>query len=135
MDTLDQGNVAWTSPGAGIVSVTGGVWMGRDISRAVNWSIEKNGITLTGGSLFDGDIYSRANPFNLLNGSGGAAIITNVNVLSGDQLVLKMTTVSASGDFVGMNYSLNFTPVPEPATIVAIVFGAGLLVCKRRVRQ
>src|SRR5262245_13788559 len=64
------GNVAWTSPGAGTINLSGGVWMIRDIGRANDWFLRKNGGQLSTGSLFSGDAFNSANPFNLNAGSG-----------------------------------------------------------------
>ena len=65
-------NLTWTSPINAPVDISGSVWIGRDIGRAVDWKLWVNGIQLTGGSLFSGDAFDRANPFDLASGSGGA---------------------------------------------------------------
>lgn len=127
------GNIAWTASGSGIASITGSVWLGRDIGRAVDWKVFKNGTQLSTGSLFSGDSFSRANPFNLAAGSGGASVLNNISVVAGDKLILEMDTVGGSGDFVGMNYSVNYSPVPEPVSIVTL--GGAVLLSLRRKRR
>lgn len=128
-----QGNIAWTSPITGTVSITGAVWMGRDIGRAVDWSVLKNAVQLTDGHLFSGDSFSRATPYDLLAGSGGAGSLSNISVSTGDVLILKLTTASGSGDFVGMNYTINATAVPEPTALAVLCLGSvGVWMLRRR---
>lgn len=128
------GNVAWTSQFDGVATITGSAWLGRDIGRAVDWKLFKNASLLTSGHLADGDPYSKANPFDFAAGSGGAGVLANIAVNTGDQLILQLETVSSSGEFVGMNYTINATPVPEPATLAAIGMGVTVLL-KRRKRR
>jgi hypothetical protein len=101
------GNVLWTSPSFGSATITGGVWIGRDIGRAVNWSLLKDGMSITGGSLSSGDAFHRANPFLFSAGSGGAAAVNNLAVSPGTTVELRFTTASANGgDFVGVDLNL-----------------------------
>ena len=51
--------------------ITGGVWMGRDIGRGNTWTLSKNGVALTGRTIYSGEAYGRANPFTYALGSGG----------------------------------------------------------------
>ena len=127
-------NVIWTSPDAGTASITGGVWMGRDIGRANDWQILKNGAPLTGGSIFSGDAFSRATPFLLTAGSGGASAVTNIPIAVGDTLELRFTLAgtSGSGDFVGTNFTVN-TVVPEPGIMAIALIGAVPLLARRRI--
>lgn len=118
-------NVTWTSPSAGIVNISGAVWLARNIGRAVNWSLAVNGTTVTGGSLFDGDVYDRANPFSLASGAGGSGVLTGITVNAGDELKLSLATVSPAGEFTGINFGVELTAVPVPASIW--LFGSGLL--------
>ena len=126
------GSVAWTSSVSGLASITGVVWIGREISRSIDWSLWDNGTKLTGGTVFSGDPYSRSNPFLLSAGSGGAASITNINVGVGDQLRLQLDTRPGSfGDFVGMNFNVT-TSVPEPTSAIAITAGLAAILTRRR---
>ncbi len=58
-----EGNVTWTSPFSGAISINGGVWMGRDIGRGVSWTLSKNNAVLTSGAISSGDQYNRVSPF------------------------------------------------------------------------
>ena len=80
--------IAWTSPDDGTVDITGGIWEGRDIGRSNVWSLTKNGVTLTGGSIASGDAFDSSNPFDFLTGSGGSSAITGISVSTGDTLRL-----------------------------------------------
>ena len=115
-DTANLGNVIWTSPNNGTIDINGGVWMIRDIGRANDWVLRKNGALLSTGSLFSGDPYNRANPFNLDAGSGGALNAVAVSV--GDQIELSFLRISANGDYNGVNFSVTLTTVPEPSSII-----------------
>ena len=119
-----KANFLWTSPETGTVDISGGVWMGRDIDRANHWSLEKNGTLLTGGDIASGDAFSRAAPFAFSAGSGGAAAVSNIPIVIGDQLTLTLSVVGSSGDFVGTNLTFTTTAVPEPAAL-----GAAALAC------
>ena len=101
-------NVIWTAPAGGTISITGGVWMGRDIGRSDHWTLFKNGISLTDGGIASGDAFSRAHPFSLTAGSHGAAAVTNVSVVKGDTIQLRVNVVNANdgGDFVGVNFTV-----------------------------
>jgi hypothetical protein len=99
-------NVIWTSPLNGTIDVSGGVWMGRDIGRGNHWEISKNGIVLTGGDISSGDPYQRSNPFTFSAGSGGPAVLNQIQVLMGDVLRLQITRTTAPGDYAGVNLSI-----------------------------
>lgn len=130
------GNVAWTNPGGlPAATITGGVWMGRDIGRSDHWALFKNTTLLTEGDIASGDAFSRAVPFNFAAGTGGAAAVTNIPIATGDKLELRLTQTSvAGGDFVGVN--LIVTTVPEPAGVAigSAVFLLGLSRRRRRSR-
>jgi hypothetical protein len=113
-------NLTWTSPIDAPVDITGSVWLGRDIGRAVDWSLWVNNIQLTGGSLFSGDAFDRANPFDLATGSGGAAVLQHLNLIAGDVVRVEFETISGAGEFVGVNLTIVQAPenvVPDSLTI------------------
>ncbi len=113
--TTDAGNggangpatLRWTSPVRGVVTIDGAVWMGRDIGRGNDWFVLHNGVTLTYGTIFDGDAYGRANPFDLANGIGGPGAVTDRAVERGDAMALRLVRTSVSGDFVGVRFTVN----------------------------
>jgi len=92
------GNVIWTSPINGIVDVTGNAWMTRDIGRSNQWILKLNGITLSSGNISSGDPYSRANPFEFINGSGGPSALAGIPVSVGDVFRLDIVKTSGPGD-------------------------------------
>lgn len=133
-------NVTWTSPGAGMIDISGAVWLARNIGRAVDWGLTINGGAITGGSLFDGDPFDRANPFNLATGSGGPGVLDNVSIGGGDVVRLSFMTTSNLGEFTGVNLNVDFTPtitsVPAPSAFLLIgtgLFGLAWLRRKPRV--
>jgi hypothetical protein len=99
-----------------LATITGGVWLGRDIGRSVDWSLLKNGVAITGGSLSSGDAFNRASPFLFSAGSGGAAAINNLAVSPGNTLELRFVTTSdnGGGDFVGVNLNLSVATSAVP---------------------
>ncbi len=127
-----KANVAFTSPGDAILNVTGGVWMGRDIGRANNWFLYLNDTLLTSGAISSGDVYSRANPYDLADGSGDSGAVTDIAVRTGDVLRLEFERVGDPGDFVGVNMRVDYQAVPAPGAVVFA--GAGLMTLSRRRR-
>jgi hypothetical protein len=129
-------NLTWTSPIAGTIGITGNAWLGRAIDRSNDWEIYLNNTLLTKGSLFDGDPYSRANPFNFAAGSGGANILNNIAVNTGDVVKLQLVKTAPAGDFVGVNLAISATQsstaVPEPFTIIGTLIGGTAAVRMRK---
>jgi hypothetical protein len=124
-------NVQWTSPSAGTVDVSGGVWMIRDIGRSNSWALSHNAGQLSTGALSSGDPYNRSSPFSLDAGSGGA--INALPVLAGDTLQLTFQqTTGGTGDYVGVNFTITFAAVPEPSTVAFVLLGAGAVYWYRR---
>ena len=107
-------NVTWTSPDNGVVNISGAVWMGRDIGRGNHWTLLHNANVLTQGDIFSGDTYSRSNPFNFTNGSGGTAVLTNRSVATGDIIKLQLDKTSTPGDYAGVNFTIQFTAQFQP---------------------
>lgn len=114
-------NVIWTSPLNGVIDVSGGTWMGRDIGRGNHWDISLNGNLLTQGDIFSGDSFDRSSPFAFAAGSGGPTVLNQISVVMGDVLRLQFTKTSEPGDYAGVN--LTITAVPEPSGIVAGLIG------------
>ncbi len=94
--------VTWTSPLTGTVSLSGGVWMVREIGRSNDWRLYKNGLLLTGGSIASGDPHNRANVSSFAAGTGGPTAAQNVVVTEGDVLKLELVRASGAGDYVGV---------------------------------
>jgi hypothetical protein len=111
-------NVIWTSPADGTIDVSGSVWMGRNIGRSNHWDLSLNGISITSGDIFSGDAFDRASPFSFAAGTGGAAALSDVMVAAGDVLKLELTKTSNFGDYVGVNFTVVATLIPEPSSLV-----------------
>jgi hypothetical protein len=88
------GNVIWTSPINGTATISGNVWMGRDINRLNHWALYNNSVLVTDGDIFSGDPYNRASPFNFANGSGGPLVLQNIPVALGSVFELRITRTS-----------------------------------------
>ncbi|MGE3109345.1 MAG: GC-type dockerin domain-anchored protein [Phycisphaerales bacterium] len=110
-----EANVFWTSPGIGLATVSGAVWLGRDIGRSNQWTLYRGGTSLSSGQVFSGDQYNRASPFDLSTGTGGAGPLQNIHVCRGDDIRLELVRTSAAGDFCGVTLTIAFTPIACPA--------------------
>lgn len=99
-------SVTWRSPVAGTVSISGGVWMTREIGRSNAWKLYKNAALLSTGGIGSGDEYNRANPFNFIAGSGGLAAVQNITVAVNDVIKLEIVRTSQYGDFAGVNFRI-----------------------------
>lgn len=114
-----------------MVDVSGAVWAGREIGRSNDWHIYLNSQLLTDGNVASGDTYNRASPMTFDLGSGGALVLQNVAVQAGDvvRLEFEKDTGSVMEDYVGVNFTIDATAVPEPSTLTTVggVFGIGLV--------
>lgn len=111
-------NVTWTSPKSGRIEISGSVWLARDIDRTVTWMLSLNSVPLANGTLSDGDLFDRANPFAYSDGVGSPGALSDISIVPGDVLKLEFDHVGFHGDFVGVN--LTISHVPEPASIVLL---------------
>ena len=118
-------NLTWTSPSAGVIDISGAVWLARNIGRSVDWDLSLNTFTLTGGSLFDGDVFDRSSPSDFAGGTGGASVLTGIPVVAGDQITLSLITTSRFGEFTGIDFNIQLTTVPVPPALW--LFGSGLI--------
>jgi hypothetical protein len=100
------GNVIWTSPLSGLISVRGAVWMARDIGRSNQWSLWLDQTLLSSGNVSSGDPYGRDAPLDLAAGSGGAQALIDLPVSPGDVLMLAVEKTSFFGDFVGVELTI-----------------------------
>lgn len=120
-------NVAWTSPADGTVTIAGGVWAASPGSgRSNHWSLQKNSTTLTEGDIFDGDPFSRAQPFKYSTGSSGSSGVQNIVVHKGDIIKLVVARNSSAGDVAGVNLTFQLTTTSAgTASIAGKVFADG----------
>jgi hypothetical protein len=108
-------NVTWTSVDDERVNVSGSVWMGRDIGRSNHWTLYSGATALSSGDISSGDPYSRDHPFDLSTGSGGPTALMLIRVSHGDTIRLEFVRTSDAGDFVGVNLTIDLTPIDCPA--------------------
>jgi len=99
-------NVTWTAPTCGTAKITGHFWLARNIGRSVQVSLIANGQTLSQATVFDGDPYSRANPRTFAASAGNPAALNAVPVKAGDQIMVRLDNVTASGEFVGLELTI-----------------------------
>jgi hypothetical protein len=126
----DNANVLWTAPSDGIATITGGLWIGRDIGRAVAWSLLLNNVQVTAGVVGDSDPYDSSNPYQFSAGSGGASAVSDLIVGAGDTIELRFGTTLV-GDFVVVDLAIDVVPVPEPSSLAMLISPLVLLIRRR----
>ncbi len=129
-------NFLWTSPIAGTVTISGDVWAAAILAgRDNSWSLLVNGVVVSSGT--DIASYSRANPFNFSNGTGGsAALVQTLGV--GGTIELELTKTTDFGYLVGANLTITASAVPEPGSIALVGLGiacSGASAWRRRRRD
>ena len=121
-------NLIWTAPSAGTASIFGDIWLARNIGRSNDWMISLNDTVLTTGSVTSTDVYSRTNPMPFSMGSGGAGVLIDIAVDTGDIIELRIIRTSQFGDWVGIHMIVDHTPdvtgvqnalVPQTLNLVA----------------
>ena len=128
------GAVVWTSPGDGTIDVAGAVWEAREIGRSNNWTLDLNSSVIASGTISSGDAFSRNAPQSLASGAANAGDLEGLSVLSGDSVRLEFQRIGSGEDYVGVDFSVAFTPIPEGrhtvafglfAVLTAVAFGRG----------
>jgi len=102
-------NVTWVSPGAGTVTLSGGLWEVRDIGRSNQWQVTHNGASVASGELLTGDGHGRSNPETFEK--------SEIAVKSGDVFELTVTRLTTYRYVVGVNWAIEFTPTPPECTL------------------
>jgi hypothetical protein len=130
-------NFLWTSPIAGTVTISGGVWAAALLAgRDNSWSLFVNGVLVSSGASIDP--YTRSNPFLLSNGTGGAAALVQ-NVTPGSTIDLEIDRTTPLGFLVGVDLTITGTAaVPEPGSIILSGIGISafmIVTLVRRVRK
>ena len=101
-------NVVWNSPLDGSITLTGGVWAGREIGRAQRFTLSHNSLRLSTGVMATGDSYNRIYPFTFAGGASSGQVLMNRDVARGDTIKIEAAPAVAGGpgDFVGMNLNI-----------------------------
>jgi hypothetical protein len=109
-------DVDWISPSDGMLTISGAVWPCRDIGRWVDWVLLVDGVAITGGSVGSGDPYSRDDPMDFTQGSGGPGVLADIPVHVNSRIELRLSAqeVSYYGDYCGARMTMNLTPAGVP---------------------
>jgi hypothetical protein len=124
--------ITWTAPSAGSFTYSGMLWnanaplgpFGTSYTMSLN-----NGPALESGTALLGN--DRNNGIGMVNG------LIPVNVLPGDVVALEFNPAAGppTGALAGITFTIDFTPVPEPSSVVLATFAAlGVVVFIRRCR-
>jgi len=128
----DYTSAVWTSPLAGPVEISGELWSTWVSGRELSWQLKLNGTIISSALLVADGTYDENNPFDLADGSGGAAALTQT-VEIGDTLELGLVSISENGN-LGDEVGLEFTILPEPSSLALLGVGVLALV-RRKIRQ
>ncbi|CAN5415013.1 hypothetical protein BH09PLA1_BH09PLA1_19820 [soil metagenome] len=122
-------NVTWTAPGAGSIQYSGAVWYAHSpVTRSNDFMLTLNNLPpLASGTVGPAQNRPNAMTFN----SGGFT-----SVAAGDELLLyiRPTAGQQFGSLAGLSLVVNFTPIPEPASIALMTATAGAVLLRRRRR-
>lgn len=118
-----EANVLWTSTSAGTAHVYGNVWDGRTSLGRVNiWEL-----WITQGSvssMFASGILVGSNVDDINRATPATFDFQNVALSTSDTVMLKLYKPEGGiGDFVGVNMTIDFTPVPEPDKTPPVIHG------------
>jgi len=112
-----EGYVAWTSPVAGVVRISGNTWYLGGLVRSDDWTLSLNGTTLASGTVGYGDGHTRDNPYTF------GSFTENIEV--GDQIIFTAVRNPSSTYpyFLGVNLTIEAVPLPGALWLL----GSGLL--------
>ena len=101
--------VHWAAPANGKINISGTMWpINQDQSGYIYWTLKHNGSVLSsdgaGGFVLRA---TRALPYNLASGSGGATALQNIEVQAGDWIELEVFDLDSA---TGVNFTIALTP-------------------------
>lgn len=140
-NTGGPANVTWTAASDASIDIEGSVWHAHNTGdhRAAVWSIWVNGASISTGFVHRDDGTTGISPFDFASGSGGAGILENIIVQTGDVVELRLDTNatfgSGSGSFLGVNLTVTATEteVAEPGALLTLAAGLiGICAFRRR---
>ncbi len=98
--------VRWTSPMAGSIQISGGLWAVRNLEKRVQkWQVRKNGLPLTSGQIGWSKTCTSAAPQPLAAGSGGPGALQTA-VRQGDRIELSLEVAAVCGDHIGVDLKI-----------------------------
>lgn len=136
------GNVSWTSPVAGVITVSGRAWDAyHDANRDDQWRLYIDGILVAGrGSVF-GLGRSEADALFENNLQPGQSL-SGWSVAPGDTVVFEIESLTPLGHLVGVDLSIDLETkqpgeVPEPSQAIPVLaaVAAGLVMRRFRSRR
>ncbi len=132
------GTISWTSPSAGVITVSGSAWDAWHVDQRVDaWQLYINDILVAQRTDVTGIANTDAAALfanNLLPGQslGGWA------VSPGDTVVFQIQAITSLGHFVGVDLSVDLSDsaaVPEPSSAILVLsalVGAGFVLRRRK---
>lgn len=96
-------NILFTAPSIGIINIYGFMWMINNNNNTSKIEIYQNSILLTSSNNISYNSNRKNIPFNIKNGTGGASILNDIVVNSGDTIEFRILGTSALGDYTGID--------------------------------
>ena len=116
-------NVTWTSPGDGSISINGRAWDGQIFpGRDVSWSLSVGGQTLAQRSSVFG-LYRTDTAAQFASNLWGSQSLDTIPVTQGEVVEFLVAAQTYYGQFVGLDETIAFTPVPEPTSALLLLLG------------
>lgn len=117
--------VVWTSPSAGFIDISGGVWFAYEqLNRYASWELLLNDTLLANGTVSRGDPWSRSNPLDFSQ--------AQLEVSAGDEVALRFLRANNNwGAPVGVNLMIELyeaQAVPDGGYSAALLL-LGLIGC------
>jgi hypothetical protein len=114
-------NVTWTSPGDGSISITGRAWDGQIFpGRDVSWSLSVGGQILAHRSSVFG-LYRTDAAAQFAANLSGAQSLELIPITQGETVQFLVAAQTYYGQFVGLDETITFTPVPEPTPALLLL--------------
>lgn len=106
-----EAQIVWTSPEAGTIDISGGIWLGRtNRDRSNTWTLTVKGALKASGLIQPNDPSSRATPWTF--SSRATAPLKALPVAARDEVVLEIrkAVASSAGEYTGVTLTIALTP-------------------------